>query len=279
MGVARRIFAARSADPDLRNRAQSGGVVSALVIRALQEGSIQAALLTKRGSDLLPEGRIVRDPNEVATMAGSSYVVGPTLETLNRNPVQRSERIGLVGLPCQVTALAKMRASMLEKRTPIDQVDLVIGLFCTWALDPGTFIRYLRGQTNGAPIRKMDITPPPERLLKVITDNTSLQISLDEVRPFIRQGCRVCPDMTAELADVSVGAVEGRPGWNTVVLRTRAGEDLFNRAQAVGLIETEVLNEDYLGHLREASRLKKDSALEALRKRMAVPAFDGEPRC
>lgn len=267
MGPIRRVVAAQAVDPDLRDRGQTGGVVSALMSLALREGSVQAAVLTERRSDLLPEGRIVRDPTEVAALAGSSYVAGFTLEALNQGSFKDEERIGLVGLPCQVTALAKMRASTLEKRTPIERVALVIGLFCTWTLNYGPFKHYLTGRVSAVPIRKMDVTPPPDGLLKVITDSETLDIPLDEIRPFIRPGCGVCLDMTAELADLSVGTVEGQPGWNTVVIRSRVGEDLFTRAQAAGMVETRALTEDYLHHLREASRLKKHGALKALEKR------------
>jgi len=83
----------------------------------------------------LPQGQIVSKREQVLSCSGSSYVSGPTLEALNQGPWKEEERIGVVGLPCQALALAKMRASSLETKTPIDRVDLVIGLFCTWALD------------------------------------------------------------------------------------------------------------------------------------------------
>ncbi len=64
-----------------------------------------------------------------------------------------------------------------------------------------------------------------------------------------------------------MGTVEGRSGWNTVIVRTRAGKEILSRAEAVGAIETESIAEDYLGHLRDASRLKKHRALKALEGR------------
>jgi coenzyme F420 hydrogenase subunit beta len=254
-------------DLELRDRGQTGGVVSTLVRLALEEGSIQAAILTERQADLLPRGRVVRDSREVVTLAGSGYVAGPTLEALNGGSFENEDRIAVVGLPCQITAMAKMRVSTLDRRTPIDQVVLTIGLFCTWALSHGPFVDYLKRRVGRGEVGKMDITPPPEQLLLVTTDSETSRIPLDEIRPFVRPGCDVCLDMTAELADLSVGTVEGRSGWNTVIVRTRAGKEILSRAEAVGAIETESLAEDYRGHLREASRLKKYRALKALEER------------
>ncbi len=264
-GPVRRVVMARALAPELAERAQNGGVVSALVDFALGEGVIQAAVLTERDAELLPQGRVAQTRAEVLTCAGSSYVTGYTLEALNRGPWQGEERIGVVGLPCQVLALARMKASPLEKRTPIDRVDLVVGLFCTWALDYRPFAGFLKERFGDKPIRKLDITPPPERLLNVTVDKELHQIPLDDIRAFIRPSCRVCLDMTSELSDLSVGTVEGEEGWNTVIVRTARGDDLLRRAESKGVLETKAYPEDKWTHLKEASILKKQRGLNALK--------------
>jgi coenzyme F420 hydrogenase subunit beta len=186
---------------------------------------------------------------------------------LNKGPWKGQERIGIVGLPCQVLALARMKTSKLEKRTPIDRVDLVIGLFCTWALDYKPFMAFLHKRLDGRSIKKLNITPPPERILEVTAGGKMHRISVDDIRPFIRPSCRVCLDMTAELSDISVGTVEGKEGWNTVIVRTAMGENLVRRAKNKRLIDTRPLPKGNLNHLKEASLLKKRRALEALKER------------
>jgi coenzyme F420 hydrogenase subunit beta len=265
-GPVRRAVMAKALAPEFTKRGQNGGVVSALIAFALGEGVITAAILTEHDSNLLPQGRIAKTREEVLTCAGSSYVTGYTLEALNRGPWQGEERIGVVGLPCQVLALARMKASPLEKRTPVDRVDLVIGLFCTWALDYRPFAGFLKERFGDKSIQKLNITPPPERLLNVTAGNELYQIPLDEIRPFIRPSCQVCLDMTAELSDLSVGTVEGEEGWNTVIIRTARGEDLLRRAESKGVLETRPYPEDKWAHLKEASILKKQRGLNALEK-------------
>ena len=270
MGPFRKIMMARAKDSLWRKKAQTGGVVSALMDFALREKMIQAAILTPRDGDLLPEGKIIKGRKEILSCAGSSYVSGPTLEALNRGPWKGEERIGIVGLPCQVLSLARMKTSVLEKRTPIDQVNLVVGLFCTWAFDYKPFMAFLRERTGGVAIKKLDITPPPERILEVTGDGQLRRIPLDDVRPFIRPSCRVCLDMTAELSDISVGTVEGKKSWNTVIVRTEMGEKLLSEAKRAGVIETRALPEDNLNHLKEASLLKKRRALDTLREKGGI---------
>jgi coenzyme F420 hydrogenase subunit beta len=270
MGPVRKIMMARSKDPLITKKAQTGGVVSALFDLALKEGVMGGGVLTPRDGGLLPQGKIIRNRKDILRCAGSSYVSGPTLEALNRGPWKGEERIGIVGLPCQVLALARMKASKLQKKTPIDRVGLVIGLFCTWALDYRSFTAFLKKRVNGLSIKKLNITPPPERIFEVTSGNKLVRIPVDEIRPFIRPGCRVCMDMTAELSDVSVGTVEGKEGWNTVIVRTAVGEDLLKKTKKAGLIETQPLPRDKLDHLLEASLLKKRRALDGLKERGGV---------
>lgn len=270
MGPVKKIMMARAKDSLWTKKAQTGGVVSCLIDFALREGFIQAGILTPRDSDLLPQGRIIKGSKEIIRCAGSSYVSGPTLEALNRGPWKGDERIGMVGLPCQVLALARMKTSTLEKRTPIDRVDLVIGLFCTWALEHKPLMAFLNERVDGHPIKRLNITPPPERILEVTTGRALYRIPVDDIRSFIRPSCRVCLDMTAELSDLSVGTVEGKEGWNTIIVRTAKGENLLKRAKKAGVIETRPLPKENLSHLEEASLLKKRRALDALKEKGGI---------
>jgi coenzyme F420 hydrogenase subunit beta len=63
--------------------------------------------------------------------------------------------------------------------------------------------------------------------------------------------------MTSEFADLSVGMYEGRPGWNSLVVRTETGGRLVSRAVGEKRIETEPFPETNLDHLKEASMNKK----------------------
>jgi coenzyme F420 hydrogenase subunit beta len=270
IGPFRKIMMGRAKDPLFAKKAQTGGVVSSLIDFALQEGIIQASILTPRDGDLLPQGKIITSRKGVLHCAGSSYVSGPTLEALNRGPWKGKERIGIVGLPCQVLALARMKASTLEKKTPIDRVDLVIGLFCTWALDYKPFTAFLYERVAGRCIKKLNITPPPERILEVTAGGEHYQIPVDAIRSFIRPSCRVCLDMTAELSDISVGTVESKEGWNTVIVRTETGENILKQAKKASVIEMRPLPKNNLNHLKEASLLKKRRALDALNEKGGV---------
>lgn len=263
IGRVERVLAARATDEAVRGRAQNGGVVSALVALALREGQISAALLTGRDEGYLPATRVARILDQVLACAGTSYVGAPTLEALGSDQLGPADSVGVVGLPCQVQALERIRTSW---ETPSHRVALVIGLFCTWALLPEPFSRFFGQRLAGRAVRRLEITPPPGRQLIAFTDRGQIAVPLDEIRPFIRPGCRACADLTSELADLSVGSVEDRPGWNTVIVRTERGRDLVELALRSKQIEQEPLPDENLAHLKQASLAKRRRALEEVRK-------------
>jgi coenzyme F420 hydrogenase subunit beta len=60
---------------------------------------------------------------------------------------------------------------------------------------------------------------------------------------------------------------EGRPGWNTVIVRSDKGSELIDQARRQGVIETENLPEENMQHLSRAGIHKKDRALRTLMRR------------
>ncbi len=267
IGRVKQVLMTRAAREDVRSKAQYGGTVSALVAFAIERGFIDSAVLTRSDASLLPSGVLIRSADEVLEHARSNYVAAPTLAAFNRE-AQREElqRIGVVATPCQALALAKMRASRLENRNNIDKLSLVVGLFCTWALDFEGFTRLLSAKTSLDRITKFDVPPPPANVFQAFSGSASVSLPLDDVRTFIRPSCNVCLDMTAEFADVSVGSAEGIEGWNTLIVRSERGQELVEEARKAGVIETDALPDENLHHLKGASLGKRRRALANIRQ-------------
>lgn len=265
LGEVRQVIIARSRNPEILKRAQYGGTVSTLVCMALQRETVNTAVLTKlvNGS---PTGVIASSREEVLACSGSSYLVSPTLEAFNQWQPRDNETIGVVGTPCQLLALAKMRTSSLAQQSNISKLALTIGLFCTWGLSQ-SFSKMLAERLPLSKVWKTDIPPPPANVFQVYTTEGCISIPLDQVRPFIQPACTLCLDMTAEMADLSVGAAEGIEGWNTVLIRTKKGQELLEAAVTEGLLETGQLPETNFNHLVESAQLKKRRALQNLIER------------
>jgi coenzyme F420 hydrogenase subunit beta len=267
LGPYRAAWQAKATATDLEGKVQYGGVVSTLTALALEQGLIDEAVLTQAGKRGAPQGARVRDRAGVLTAAGSLYAAGGSLQALNLALAEDAgHKLGLVGLPCQALAAASMKAHP-DYPAAAQRLGLVIGLFCTWNLSARGLRALLAAEDVGGPVKKYDIPPPPAEIFVVETDAGTKEIPLTKVREKTLPGCALCPDMTAELADISVGAVEGRPGWNTVLVRSEVGETLLNEADKLGLITLEEPARESLDHLRMAAEGKRARTAAAWKER------------
>ena len=262
LGEVCEVMMTRSKEARIRERAQYGGTVSTLIRVALESGLIGTAVLAKLVEGV-PHGVTVSSAEEVLDCCGSSYLVCPVLEAFHRWQPEDNGRVGVVGTPCQTLALAHLRTCALSAQSNVSKLSLVIGLFCTWALSRG-FRKVLEKWAPLPEIRKTDIPPPPASVFHVYTADKCIPIPLDDVRPFVPPACALCWDMTSEMTDISVGSAEGIEGWNTVIIRSRKGQELVRTAVSEGLLETRELPNENLDHLMESARLKKRRALQNL---------------
>jgi coenzyme F420 hydrogenase subunit beta len=165
-----------------------------------------------------------------------------------------------------------MRASLLEERSKkINNLQLVIGLFCGWAFDPIKLKEVIISKTGlqEKAIKGMDIPPSKYHCLEVYTKNETISLSLDDVKQAVRPSCQLCGDMTAEFSDISVGAARLPEGWNEarnwnqVIVRTGKGAELMKLAKRRIVLEFHDLPEKNLINLKKAAMSKKRSATDA----------------
>jgi coenzyme F420 hydrogenase subunit beta len=261
LGEYRKVLISKAGPNMSSGKFQSGGTVSALITYALREGMIDAAVLTDQ-KGLIPVPQLVSKPEDVVHFASSKYMSAPTVSALHQAQEQGYQRVGVVGTPCQLTAIAKIRTNPLRKEDFQDPVGLTIGLFCTWALDTRNLLQFLSERVDIHKIEKMDIPPPPAEILIVTLDDGEIEIPLSEIRELIPNSCSICPDMTAEWADLSAGVLEGKPGWNTLIIRTPKGEELVAKAEKAGFLITGEMRKENLEHLSMAAGNKKSRAIQ-----------------
>jgi coenzyme F420 hydrogenase subunit beta len=205
--------------------------------------------------------RLITSADEVSECAGSKFMAAPTLSVINRGAIQGYERMGVVGTPCQLTALAQMKTNPLNRENFKDPVALTVGLFCTWAIDTRKLLPLLTECIGDACIQGMDMPPPPSEIMLIDTDAGKVEIPLERIRKLVPKGCHVCPDMTSEWSDVSVGVLEGKPDWNTLIIRTQTGDELVKDACNKGYLETKPMPTENFKDLCIAAANKKKRAL------------------
>jgi len=266
LGPYRKVLASRAGIQMKRGAFQAGGTVSAVMAFALKNNLIDAAALTDR-QGLTPVARLVTDWKKVAGCALSKFMASPTLSALNMGVREGYNRLGVVGTPCQMTAVAQMRSNPLGKQEHDVPVALAVGLFCNWSVDTRQLMDLLAQRLDISKIQSMDIPPPPANIMTLETDNGSVEVSLSDIKPLIPHTCFVCLDMTSEFADLAVGMYEGRPGWNTLIIRSERGAEIVDQASRENFIETEEFPAENLEHLSKAAAEKKERSLRTLTRR------------
>lgn len=263
IGVALDICMTRSTDKEISSKGQDGGTATTLLALALEERMIDVIVSTKMNENKVPGGFLARSKEELLQCAGVSYSASYAIGAYNNIPKENNEKLGIVGLGCQVEALAKMKKFMSQNRANIDNVKLTLGLFCGWALIPDTFHRYLKENYDLSEIVKFNIPHHPFNTFDVYTQSGKKSVSLDEIRKYINPACQYCWDMTAELADISIGAAGSAfPGWNTVIVRTKMGTQLIGLAKSKGILEIKPLPEKRLSHLKTSALNRKKTAFK-----------------
>ena len=276
LGHKTQVLAARAGVNAPQGSFQAGGTVTALMSYALQQGIIDVAALTQQ-ENMIPVPRVVSQWEDILGFATSKFMAAPTLSAVNMAAKQGYSRIGFVGTPCQITASVQMRFNQLPAdHTPVP-IALNIGLFCNWSLDTRSLLELVIEKMDPSVIARMDIPPPPANRMQFHTSKGTEEVPLSEIKPLIPHTCFVCLDLTAELADLSVGMFEGRPGWNTLIVRSERGAKLLNQAQQAGFIEMEAYPSENLDHLTKAAADKKARSMRMLIRRDLINTATDQP--
>lgn len=213
---------------------QSGGAVTAILTNALDEGLIDAVItVTEDRFTLRPLSAVITSSDVLIHEAGSRYSWWvPILASLKTAIVdQKCRHIAVVGVPCAVQAIARIRTSDNDLLKPYaNAIRLVIGLFCTESFDYTSLISTkLRTQYNLEPyeIKKLDVKGKLEVLKN---DGSVTRIPLAELEPCIRNGCHICTDFSSLDSDISAGSVGSPSGMTTLIIRTNAGRAFVDSA-------------------------------------------------
>jgi len=237
---------------DLRNAAASGGLITTLLLYAIDEGIIDGALVTrmKKNRPLEPEPFIARTREEIVSAAGSIYCPVPANDAIKQIiDAGEGERFAVVGLPCHIQGIRK-----LEKINPLlkDRIVLHLGIFCSHC-DTFKSTDYLikKYKVNKADISSMTYrgTGWPGYLQFEMNDKTTNMIPYDDyihyhaLRFFIPRFCLFCCDAACQLSDLTfmdawLPEIKSRDktGTSFMISRSTQGQELVEAAIKKGII-------------------------------------------
>lgn len=240
-------------DDEIRFNSASGGIITQLLIFALENRIIDGAIVTRMNPEnpLEPEAFIARTREELVEASKSKYCP-VAANTCLHQVLQEDGRYALVGLPCHIIGARKAEAIL---KTLENRIVLKFGLLCSHAVDfEGVSFLLKKLGVAERQVNRMSYRGQgwPGYLVIETKDNRKISIPLvgswHAYWPlfssffFTPMRCTMCPDQAAELADLSFGDAwlsemrSDRKGSSIVISRSKMGQRLLEMAETSGAV-------------------------------------------
>jgi coenzyme F420 hydrogenase subunit beta len=243
-GIDRGVYLVRAADPEVLERGQDGGLVSALLIWGLETGRIEGALTSRLSGTRLwdCEPFLATTRDQVLEAGGSRYTYAANPLAMKEAERRGLKRLALVGMSCQASINGTLAARRVNKYAR--RIELVIGLLCSKSFEYEG-MREIITEEYGIPladVAKVNIKGKFQVWRR--STGEEVDIPLKKMQDVTREGCKLCPDFAAEHADISTGGLGQTDGWTLTVVRTQRGQEWLEGALAAGLVTVRPGEED-----------------------------------
>ena len=234
-------YSARTKIDEIAKSCQDGGVTSTCLHYLFDANAIDIALGAKMSKiPWRPEPIVLEKKEDVLLTTGTKYVNNPNLKSLSELNKKKAN-LAVVGVPCMMQALLKSNIYNI-KIPALNQIKYRIGIFCMESFSYESLLKIcelLNVDVND--VKKTDINKG--KFFVYTTSNDELTLPIKEIGHLAREDCEVCFDLTSESADISIGSIGSPSGWNTVLIRTEVGKELYNKLIEKDLIESKQLSE------------------------------------
>ena len=237
------MYYGRATDKLVEERGECGGVITAVLIAAVEQKLVDGALVIKRGESIydgfpyfawLPKRRIAE--------ASGSLHCAPTLSAkLIKNYLNgaRDARIAVTCKPCDARAIIEM-----AKRNQIDLDNVyMVGVNCAGTMPPDRAREMIRQFYEIDPDDVVKEEIAKGKLIIITKDGQHKELSIDDLeaeRYGRRRNCQRCEYNIPRMADLACGnwgVIGDDAGKATFVeVRTEKGQKLLDTAIAAGAI-------------------------------------------
>ena len=250
VGPVRDSLLTHASDPEVREKAASGGSVTALLLTLLASGRIDGALVCATSVEdgrVRARYRIARSRDEILMAQGSTYVLGSF--SGEAMPLIRGfdGRLAVVGLPCEI-AQVRRDATLDEK------VILAVALFCGHTTETelvDQLVDRLSVGAGGSPVETFRFRSGHwrGRLTAVLADGTVVERPANHYLLYHNlyygapKKCMHCGDHFGYEADVSAGDLWSQKYRNdpvkhtALIVKTERGAQAVAIARETGLLE------------------------------------------
>lgn len=218
---------------------QDGGVATALLVSGMQKGLFDSAVVVQRTDGYWAEAVAAENVDDLMKAKGTKYLRIPLMSTLRKLIMNGKRKIAIVGMACEVRSTRRVQQVLLREYPDLEIS--VIGLFCYECFD----YKKLKEETKrllGVDLDQAEKTQISKGKYIVEVGGKESSVSVKELNDAVEKMCLICPDFTAQYADISVGSVGSDDGYSTVIVRSDVGKKLWEKLDlAKGKVEKEDL--------------------------------------
>ncbi|PIQ89638.1 MAG: hypothetical protein COV72_02150 [Candidatus Omnitrophica bacterium CG11_big_fil_rev_8_21_14_0_20_42_13] len=242
IGSYRAIHFARARNKQISEKASSGGVVTSLLSYLFDSGEIKAAVVVGQDKTRpwMPRANIALSKEEIFASAQSKYSMIP-LNMLLADLTQYEGEVAYVGLPCHIHGLRKAQKA---GHRGANKIKYCIGIFCGFNMSfKATEFLIKKSKIAKENIKSLEYRGGPWPGGFMIKSKDKKEYFLEKHSYnylnslFTPKRCLVCPDLTSEFADLSVGDAWHITGYSTVLTRSEKGERMMKMALACGIFD------------------------------------------
>ena len=252
-------FVGKAANKQLFDNSQSGGIVSAILVHALETGLIKGAVTAYMQARTPPRPvvRIARNKQQVIEAQKSKYCPVPLLGFL-QDLKKDDDLVAVVGVSCQIHALI----NILDKYPKLkNKIAFTIGLVCDRVLSYSA-LNYLtykaaskeKSKANMIHYRDKSANGYPGDVHVYFENGKSIVLPAStrmRIREYFTPArCRLCFDKMNVFSDITVGdphgleGVDRKRGESMLVVRTTKGQAIVESAKNDKAINIRVANYD-----------------------------------
>ena len=270
-GIYHDVLLTRASDDAVNAAGQDGGLVSAILLWALEHDYIDAALVSYleageggAGSSWRPKPGVASTPEQILAAAGSRYTYSANTLALDEAIEAGFSRLALVGMSCQSSAPPVMWSRKVGKISK--PIVFNLGLLCSKTFDDAIFEELF--WTKYGLARQHMVKMNIKGVFQIWMDDGAYhEINLKECHAWTREGCMYCPDFAAEHADISCGGIGENSDWTLTIVRTDLGREIISRMIDQGVIESKPGDSDpgaiaLMRKLAEKSRARWPTSAE-----------------
>lgn len=247
-----------ASDPEIRFKGSSGGLCTALSLFSLESGIAGGVLHIGSDPQSPTRNKTYRSQTreELVTRTGSRYSPASPCDSFSQIETASDPSV-FIGKPCDVAGLRKaqrLRPQLVEKTA------LAIGFFCAGTPSTRGILDLLKNknvQDNAiSDLRYRGLGWPGKATVRFKNGRDDLKMTYKESWGFVQKyrpfRCYLCPDLTAESADISVGDPwyreigENAVGRSLILIRSEKGRAVFHRALADGYVVAEKVNPEII---------------------------------